>query len=319
MTARVEPLFQEEASAALGVRVFAHLQSMWERFHPYADDQFVAELRRAVAGLHANPRRGPGRIAAYAGFHRRYWEMYVGCALSEQGVELIPREDWDGAWNGAGPDLMARVESRRVWVECIAPGGGDPDTPDAVPDVGDCPINDLPDDQIKLRFLFAVDTKRKQLKEKWGQIVKPGDAFVVAINSRCIPLGFVTDGPLLPGIVSTVYGLGNYSAAYDPSTKSWSNEMLTRRRDIVKSNSASVDADLFGSGRAKELSGILYSPVSASDVTGPDLASHLLFVHNRTATVRLPDRWLPRSPSYSVSVHGNTGSVTRSDPESVPA
>ncbi|MCC6660822.1 MAG: hypothetical protein IT437_08045 [Phycisphaerales bacterium] len=241
--------------------------------------------------------------------------MYVGWALLDQGVKLVPRVEWDKAWQGTGPDLMATVEGRRVWVECVAPGPGT--GPDGVPEIGDKQIGHVPVDQIKLRFLSALDGKRKQVaKHAAAGIVKPEDAFVVAINSRCIPLAFLTDDP--PWIARALYGIGTHAVTYNAVTKEWSEASLTPQHSVTKQNKEPIDANLFGSGKAGEVSGIIYSPVDPWNRKG-DLASSLVFIHNLTATVPLPDRWLPFSVSYAVSANGKVGTITRTDPESPPS
>jgi len=62
----------------------------------------------------------------------------------------------------------------------------------------------------------------------------------------------------------------------------------------------------------------MYSTVDAWNLwqlKGPSLAHGILYVHNLTARVPLPDRWLPKSVSYSVSLVGSKGAITRADPE----
>ncbi len=293
-----------------GFGVASYLRAMWERFHPYADPTFVTKLREAVQRLRDNPTPGKGLTEAYYLFQRCYWEMYVGCAMLEQGVTLVPRADWDKAWEGAGPDLMAMIDARRAWIECVAPGPGD--GPDAVPELGDEPINSVPVEQIKLRLLSVLRDKRAKIPVyvKKG-IVKPQDGFVVAINARCVPLAFLSDEP--PLIARALYGMGTHAVTVNLTTNDFSDPFLTPQPSIPKKNKEPIDANLFGTGKAAELSGVLYSTVDAWN-RGNNLASGLIYIHNRTAAVPLPDRWLSLSTSYSVSAKGNTGTITRVDP-----
>lgn len=181
----------EQALNAAGFRILAHVLALWESFHPYADSTFVTDVQQAVCGLHEHSTPGPSRDKAYFLFHQRWWEMFVGCVLLDQGILLVPRNSWDRAWGGAGPDLQANVDGRRVWIECIAPGAGS--GPDRVPELSDEPVDDepmgdevvdeepaddVPVDQIKLRFLNAVDEKRKQLKgHAAASIATPSDGY----------------------------------------------------------------------------------------------------------------------------------------------
>lgn len=291
--------------------VASHVRAMWEWFHPYADADFVRKVRQGVQGLHDHATPGAARSDAYYLFHRCYWEMYVGCALLEQGITLVPRAQWDKAWGGAGPDLMAEVDGRRVWVECVAPGPGK--GVDAVPELGDEQVNYVPVQQINLRLLSVFKDKREKYAGyvKRG-IVRPEDGYVVAINAHGVPLAFLSDDP--PWIARTLYGLGHHAVTYNLTTKEWSEAFLTLQPSISKQNKEVVDANLFGNGKAAEVSGVIYSAVDAwNPASSP--ARGILFVHNLTAKVPLPNRWLPRSVSYSVTIKGNKGTIDRADPE----
>lgn len=315
-------LFQDdhEADDTLAVRsdffgdlqVASHLRAMWEWFHPYADPEFVTRLRQAVRGIKKHDTQGERRTQAYLLFHRCYWEMYVGSALLEQGVKLVPRANWDKAWKGAGPDLWAIIDGRNVWIECVAPGPGG--GADAVPELGDEHIaHDVPVQQINLRLLSVFRDKRAKRDGyvKKG-IVKPEDGFVIAINARGVPSAFLSDDP--PWIARTLYGLGHHAVNYNLTTNEWSGTFLTLQPSITKQNKEVVDANLFGNGRAAEVGGVIYSAVDAWN-PGSNPSRGILFVHNRTASVPLPNRWLPGSVSYSVTISGNKGTIDRADPE----
>jgi hypothetical protein len=311
----VPPLFSDDRLADVALDearfgVASFLRDMWNWFYPYADVTLAEGIRTAVHKLHLYPSPGVERDTAYFHFQQRFWEMYVGCALLDQGVDLLPRSKWNKAWKGAGPDLLATVEGQRVWIECIAPGPGT--GADGVPEIGDKPVDQVPVDQIKLRFLSALLEKRRQVaRHTTARIVAPEDGFVVAINSGCIPLAFMTEDP--PWIARALYGLGNLAVSYNRNTKDWSEPFLTVQPIITKCNNVPIDTNLFGNGQAREVGGVIYSSVSGWN-RGRDLASTLVFVHNRTAAVPLPDRWLPYSVSYSVKVEGNVGTITRADP-----
>jgi hypothetical protein len=324
MASKPPPLFQDDReaddtlvrkSAILGdLCVASHLRLMWKHFHRYADTDFVSKLRRGVRGLRENQTPGAPRSEAYYLFHRCYWEMHVGCALLEQEVKLVPRAQWHKSWKGAGPDLWAIVDGRNVWIECVAPGAGT--GVDAVPELeddDDREAQDVPVAQINLRLLAVLKDKREKFKGYIQKgIVKSGDAVVVAINSHGVPMAFLSVEP--PWIAKSLYGLGHQAVDISSKTMEVTDTYLTRQPSITKQNEEAIDADLFGSGRAAEVSGAIYSSVDAwNPVSSPSRG--VLFVHNRTASVPLPNRWLPLSVSYSVTVTGNKGTIHRADPE----
>ncbi|MFN0131591.1 MAG: hypothetical protein ACKVW3_03515 [Phycisphaerales bacterium] len=295
--------------------VDSQLRAMWSNFQPYADGNFVARMRASARGLRDNQVPGSARSEAYFLFHRCWWEMYVGCALLEQGVQLVPRAQWDNSWKGAGPDLMATIDGLRVWIECVAPGPGD--GADAVPELTDGLLDDVPLHQISLRFLSVIEGKRKTWAGYMTKgIVKAQDGFVVAINAHGVPLTFLSGNR--PLILNSLYGLGDQAITYNRTTKEWSEPFLKRRLFIPKLKGEAIDANLFGNGKAAEVSGVLYSTVDAwHPKSTPALG--VLFVHNLTAAVPLPDRWLPQSVSYAVTVNGARGTIERSDVQAAVA
>lgn len=138
------------------------------------------------------------------------------------------------------------------------------------------------------------------------------DGYVVAINARGVNLAFLQEEP--PWIVRTLYGLGDVAVRYNLMTKECSEPLLTPQPSILKVNKSVVDAKLFGNGQAAEVSGIIYSVVDAWNPASSS-ARGILFVHNLTAKVPLPNRWLPRSVSYSVTIKDDEGTIDRADPE----
>jgi hypothetical protein len=77
---------------------------LWQPFFPYADSNFVEEFARNM--------------------HQRYWEMYLGCALLDLGLDLQIQND------NAGPDHCINYEGQKIWFEAIAPTKGDDDNCD---------------------------------------------------------------------------------------------------------------------------------------------------------------------------------------------
>src|SRR5271167_2405657 len=70
-------------------KIREHCEYLWRLYKPYADKNFLPEFV-----LH---------------FHERWFEMYLGACLLTRGVALRPCKL-------PGPDLLAQVDGRRVWI-----------------------------------------------------------------------------------------------------------------------------------------------------------------------------------------------------------
>lgn len=296
-------LFKNEDAArrALDRRelgVVVRLLEWWRQFHPYADSRFVPEINEAVTHLNTHFDAGEGRSRASWQFHQRWWEMCVGCALLEQGVALVPRRDWPAQVN-AGPDLLANLDDHRIWIECAAPGPGTGADRVRDPQGDECEIADEHIDAIQLRFLNAIAEKRKQHQSHIeNRVVGADDRYVLAINTWAV--SHLTDIPVrAPWMAEALYGFRGSEIRFNSLDAKEGEVHLPPRRHISKSNTAKVGTDLFGSGEACEISAILFSAVDAHNCQG-SLARQISVVHNETAAVRLPDRWLPMSEHWAV-------------------
>lgn len=310
MASPVPPLFADRriAEDALGPPwwgAMVHVEALWSKFYPFADRTFVVDVCRAVQGLHSASIPGPDRDKAFNLFQQRYWEMYLACSLLDRGLLLVPH----GERPMAGPDLLALIGDRQVWIECIVPEPGD--TADAVPDLVDGKVHNVPDDAIKLRFLNAIDKKRQKFgKYVQKGIVPEGDAQVIAINGRCVPSASTDFDP--PRIARVLYGFGSPEVRYNLSSHEWSAPQLTPHPSVLKKSGARVASNLFSDGTAVELSGVIYSWLDAWNRV-PDGKPDLLYIDNSNAAVRMPVGWLTGCGHYEVTVDGCVGTMTRHD------
>lgn len=105
-------------------------EALWRDFHDLADPAFVDLLP--------------------FGFHQRWFEMYLGAAMRRAGLHIEAPKP--------GPDFMAIVDGRPVYIEAIAPTAGNRLHADAVPepvyeDAQGRPVAArVPHDQITLRL-----------------------------------------------------------------------------------------------------------------------------------------------------------------------
>lgn len=116
----------------------AFCESLWQRYSPYADRHFLAEIRTQ--------------------FNQRFWEMYLGVAILNHGYKLHRVGDH-------GPEFGIDINGRRYWLEAITPTSGE--GPDAVPplEYGARAARRVPQEQIILRITSALATKRA----KWAR------------------------------------------------------------------------------------------------------------------------------------------------------
>jgi hypothetical protein len=105
----------------------SRLEAMWRRHHAYADKHFLHEIK--------------------TNFIQRYWEMATALALQSSGC-LLKSED-------TGPDIVviARDDTPLLYVECVAPTGGNGTDKIEEPDKD---IFWVPHSDIILRYLSAV-------------------------------------------------------------------------------------------------------------------------------------------------------------------
>jgi hypothetical protein len=321
MTTKTPALFENDKEAddvlwtplLSDTTIAAQMREMWELFHPYADETFVHNIRKAVRDLRDEKEPGnPVRAHAEILFHRAHWEMTTAVALLQQGIELVPRAKWNKAWKGAGPDLWAIVNGRNVWIECVVPGAGT--GADAVPEMeGDMKVRSVPVAQMNLRLLSVFKDKR----EKWAKYIAMGitkleDSYIVAINGRAMPFGHLDDDP--PWMARVLYGLGWFAVNVNTDTGKFSDAYLTAQPSIPKASKEEIDSRLFATGAASEVCGVMYSSFNAWNPASTP-AIGMKFIHNPTATYPLPERWLPDSFSYNAKFNGDSVSISQVVPE----
>ncbi len=226
------------------------LESLWEKYEPYADKQFRVEIA--------------------SNFHQRFWEMYLSCTLMDLGIELSPKR------KQKGPDVCAKVNNRWVWIEAIAPSGGD--GPDAIfkPDlaVGEIHWFMVPDEKIILRYIAAIIVKcNRYLTYLNDGVIKPGDPYIIALNGRRVPYSNLDDD--VPYIV----------------------KVLLYENEIHKANDSIVSTGIFYNREYTGISGVLFSN---SDLKNLPLrsGSEFVFVHNPMADNPMQKRWFSMGYEY---------------------
>ena len=199
------------------------IEEMWEEYLPYADSDFLAKAQKDD-------------------FQACYWEMYLGCSLLRQNMQIElrkERQERRGLPN-EGPDFRI-IAPYKFWLEATSaePGTGR----DAVPEPEFNVVCDVPDDQIKLRILQAIRDKAKQrLHFIEKGLVDPADCYVVAVNFGKIPYEPDLDPPRL---VRAVFGLGFPEVSMNVDSGALADWRYQPQDHIVKQSSSLVSTRIF--------------------------------------------------------------------------
>ena len=279
------------------------IDEMWEVYWPYADSDFLQKARNRD-------------------FQACYWEMYLGCSLLRQNMQIESREKRKARWGSPdlGPDFRI-IAPHPFWLEAttVGPGAGE----DAVPETEFGVVRDVPDDQLKLRILQAIRDKAKQrlhfTQRGW---IDPKDCYVVAVN-----IGKISHVPDLdpPRIVRAVFGYGLLEVSMNVDSGVFSDWRYQHQDHIVKQSSSLVSTRIFHNPEQSDhpdyvgyegLSAVLSSemePFRSCDpwfshnkyvnknVTGDDYC----IVHNLRATNPLPHGFLKCGGEYWLNEAGD--------------
>lgn len=253
-------------------------KAMWQRFRPFATAQFIAEF----------PLRTEDRL----------WEMVLAIALLDHGLPLRPQPD-------DGPDLgFTLPDGQRVWIEAVRVGPGDEPNEDRVPELR--PLSEVreaqlvPEERIILRFIEALDRKRRQWRRRIERgVVSPSDIYVVAMN------GGGAQSPMLHNsyrfALKALFGLGHWTVEIDVVTRKAVDAFHEARPTRRRANGKELSSSLFLSSEAAELSAVICSDFHAGHLVDADWTSEragLICIHNPYAAVSLPPCVLPTAREY---------------------
>jgi hypothetical protein len=249
-----------DASHLADVKAF--LEDLWTQYAPYADRHFLTEIRKENQ------------------FYQRLWELHLGCVLLHQRYQLTQVSD-------QGPDFLLRFEHKNVWIEAITPGAGTGN--DAVPPLqwnsGEC--QEVPQEQILLRFTQAVDAKWKKYKEYVEKsIIEPDDCYIIAI-SGCYwhtPMG---DNDI-PYIIRAVLPFGTAMVGFGREPDDSVEGGYSYREHIQKQGGAPVSTKMFLNEEYADISAIIHSEENLINIPQPLGKDYFLYLHNPLAKNKLP-------------------------------
>jgi hypothetical protein len=218
-----------------GIQHKQFVEELWSRFHPLADPHFREDARNH--------------------FLQRFWEMYLAVTLLEHGFSLQRYGD-------EGPEFYASLDGRRIWFEAITPGAGT--GPDQVHDLVPGTSGYVPVEKILLRFTHALVEKRSRYEAALAKgIISAKDSYVLAINSRGIPLA--RSGNEIPYFVQAFLPIGPLTYAIDKDSLEVTQSFYPYRPEISKLNGSPVSTRAFLDEWASFCSAVLHSQVDCAN------------------------------------------------------
>jgi hypothetical protein len=264
-----------------GAEAKAFVERLWSFFAPYADRSFRADIARC--------------------FPTKFWEMYLAFGLAKQGAKLEPilsGRQARGSRNG--PDLRLSGLTHSVWVEATVAFDGTGDN--RVPKECIGTEQDIPSDQLILRYLNRIDAKFKQLCGHLRRgIVKDTDPYIIAINSRS--LSFARYEPDLQRIVQALFPFGNLVATLHRTMEGWVGSVDYSYRDEIKTKLGEpVPTNVFLDQKYEGISAVLFGPSDVWNLPPNEAQIGLdcTLIHNSMARNKIPHRWLKCGREYWV-------------------
>ncbi|MEG3988564.1 hypothetical protein QUA13_15675 [Microcoleus sp. S28C3] len=236
-----------------------NIEHMWSLYEPYADKDFLQEVRKD--------------------FHPRFWEMYLGFSLIKQGVSLDQYNKRQG-----GPDLLILSGKLKVWLEAVAPTAGR--SANAVPEIEFGVVRDVPDEQIKLRYCSVIDKKYKKYylyTEK--KIILEDDCYVIAVNGGAIPSASKEID--IPRIVRCVLPFGNEVIEINIDSLEVLDVHHQYQGASYNESGSLVSTNIFLNSKYDVISAILFSNVDALNYPNYP-GNDFVLIHNPLAKNPLP-------------------------------
>lgn len=238
-----------------------HCEALWDQFEPYADREFLIEIRKT--------------------FDARYWEMYLTVYLISKGYKVVCPKP--------GPDVGIEVDGRKIWFEATSPTRGKDGQPDQVPKAVFGEVFTVPNEKMLLRYLNSISEKRAQ-HQGWlkSGVVNEKDAFVIALNPRS--LGFEIGDTTPPRILQAAYAVGDPYIVVNKDTLTVVDSGYQVQDVIKKASEAEVKSGVFLQEECATISGLLCSRIDA--VNRPDkFGADFQLAPNPHAKIPLPDKF----------------------------
>lgn len=258
----------------------SYIENLWSTYQPYADKDFPMQLAQD--------------------FHARFWEMYLTCTLIHKSFDVVPKQT-----RAKGPDIKINHASTAIWIEAVTPTSGSPTKPDSVPDLKYGVAQQVPDDQITLRYCSAIHDK---YSDKYFKYVKDGiitleDCYIVALNGCKIPWRGGDFEP--PRIVRCVLPFGWQVVTTNTSSHKVVNRGNQYRAYLKKTSGNTVDTDIFIKSEYSHISAIIFSNIDFANLT-PAMGEDFIIIHNPLTSTKLPDNFPKVGREYKAELSEDT-------------
>jgi len=244
------------------------VENLWNCYQDHADKDFAQKI--AIS------------------FHNHFWEMYLACALKENGNNLLPKKEQKG------PDIVVRDDNfPLIWVEAIAVTFGN--GRDKVSTLGDEKWFSVPEVRIVLRYTSAIAEKfRKYIQYRNDGVIAESEPYIIAVNGSKVPFSY---DDAIPYIVQAVLPFGSPTMSFEWDDQENSRSGYDHRPQIEKFSGAPVSTRIFLEEKYRGISGIIFSRVDIHQFRTP-FGNDFIFVHNPLATNKLPEGWLRVGREY---------------------
>lgn len=223
---------------------------------------------------------------------QRVWEMMIARHLDALGFKITTA--------AKGPDFRFEHENKVYWIEAVSPEPmGVPEDYLEFPKPGEFKVGDVTHEEVRRRWIAAVDEKAKKLKKYRAKgIVGSKDAYVIAVNGcqlGALPIDHGLSG--LPYAVEAVYPAGPVTIPVERATGAFGKPYIGSQWSIKSANGSPVPTLMFVNREQAGVSAVIASSSDRSE----DPILPLDVVHNNFAEVPVgrgllgakSDEWVP--------------------------
>jgi hypothetical protein len=266
------------------VELRSYLENLWGTYHDYADKDFPRQLAQD--------------------FQARFWEMYLTCTLIDKSFNVLPKRT-----RARGPDIRIEYGSTTIWIEAVTPTVGDSNKPDSVPPVKMGVAQEVPDEQMTLRYRSAIHDKYfgKYFTYLRDGIIRSGDCYVIALNGCRMPWRGGDYEP--PRIVRSVLPFGWKVVTIDTSSHKIVNTGHQYRAHLRKASGDKVETDIFVKPEYSHLSAVMFSEANIANLRS-GMGDDFIIVDNPLASKRLPDDFPKVGKKYEAELSEDTIKVS---------
>lgn len=256
----------------------AFAERLWRDYHPYADDNFLMEIR--------------------SDFHARFWEMYLTCALVLHGTERGYAVSCPKRKKTGGPDILVEHANGRIWIEAVTATDGEPGRPDSIAEPMPGQGYSVPEEKIILRYANAIAEKHKKYLDYRAKcIVSEKDAYIIAVNGY--PLSYRWADAEMPRVLKSVFPLGHLEVVFDRASTKIVETRHRFRPVIPKGTGSPVSTQTFLSDDYIGISAVMHSYANAC-MAFP-LGVDFLIAHNPRAACPVPLGLIPVVREYTAA------------------